>query len=275
MLSLAIGEYILAYNVGKVLIDVGQIGVLAFIDKGQAKQKLDDYLEPIFQTIKAIEKEEISLRDTIKGAIQCATGFYAQSKLLSGLGKFYKGIQTKAHSFIAKNPALDPEHYLATPEGFLFKSVANSEARNPSKHIPVKISQREIILPKVKTYEQARNKGLKLLGALIIILETSNREIWVCKGDKLWVEVVWEKVSMRIDYDPTKGPHINITDSRIVSKNGKGISVAIPFEGDKQLVKSLLRTLNTSATLKAAKIVFEQTKDNENLDIILKLLEGN
>ena len=43
------------------------------------------------------------------------------------------------------------------------------------------------------------------------------------------------RVTLRLDYDPIKGAHMNVTDYR----NGKMISVAIPFEATKDEVVSL------------------------------------
>ena len=51
------------------------------------------------------------------------------------------------------------------------------------------------------------------------------------------------KVRWRLDYDPNKGIHINIEDFR----NGKGpnaAKIAIPFQGDENLFKSLIKNLN-------------------------------
>lgn len=47
---------------------------------------------------------------------------------------------------------------------------------------------------------------------------------------------------MRLDYDPIKGPHVNVTDFR-AGKGIDGTSVAIPFEGDLQTVERLLKYL--------------------------------
>lgn len=51
------------------------------------------------------------------------------------------------------------------------------------------------------------------------------------------------KVRWRLDYDPYKGPHINIEDFR----NGKGSNarkIAIPFEGNEKTFESYLKHLN-------------------------------
>ena len=51
------------------------------------------------------------------------------------------------------------------------------------------------------------------------------------------------KIRWRLDFDPIKGPHINVEDFR----NGKRVDarkIAIPFEGDMSTVESLLKHLN-------------------------------
>lgn len=51
------------------------------------------------------------------------------------------------------------------------------------------------------------------------------------------------KVLWRLDYDPEKGPHINVEDYR----NGKGDRAKkyyIPFNGNEDTYKSLLKHLN-------------------------------
>ncbi len=104
---------------------------------------------------------------------------------------------------------------------------------------------REIILPKVKTFEQARNKALELLGDL-----GQNSKPHICPLDK---SVAFDKVVgrmsadrkllWRLDYDPVKGMHIHVEDIRL----GKGINArnyVIPFEGTEETFKSLLKHLN-------------------------------
>jgi len=76
---------------------------------------------------------------------------------------------------------------------------------------------------------------------------------------------------MRLDYDPVKGPHINLTDYR-TGKGFKGTSVYIPFEGDEKTVENLLKHLNTESSFEYAKLIFTQNKDDKSLS---KLLEGH
>jgi hypothetical protein len=96
-------------------------------------------------------------------------------------------------------------------------------------------------------------------------------------GDHLKGKIVGTKwhdkeVIFRLDWDPIKGNHINITDFRR-GKGMKGVSVAIPFEGSKELVTSLCKRLNTKACLETAKSIFEKNeKYVEDLELIIKAL---
>ena len=106
--------------------------------------------------------------------------------------------------------------------------------------------KREIILPKEETYEQARNKAFEYIGddlskdsePLIGRLESShgfNKIVGRRSADK--------KLRWRLDFDPEKGPHIQVDDFR----KGKGkmsTKIVIPFNGDEQTFISLLEHLN-------------------------------
>ncbi len=52
------------------------------------------------------------------------------------------------------------------------------------------------------------------------------------------------KAHFRLDWDPTKGPHINVVDFRLGKKGNGGVNIAIPFEGDLNTVLNLLTHLN-------------------------------
>jgi hypothetical protein len=108
-------------------------------------------------------------------------------------------------------------------------------------------SGNEIILPRVKTFEQARNKTTDMLDGIIGCdskpfidsLETSagyNKVIGRVSADN--------KVRWRLNWDKPKGIHINIENFRV----GKGCNaqkIVIPFEGTEETYKSLLKHLNT------------------------------
>lgn len=103
----------------------------------------------------------------------------------------------------------------------------------------------EIVLDKVQTYEQARNKAMSLLGdfgadsqPFIGTMEKS-----AGYGKIVGRETADHKARWRLDYDPSKGMHINVEDFRN-GKKDKAIKYAIPFEGDEETFKSLLKYLN-------------------------------
>lgn len=103
---------------------------------------------------------------------------------------------------------------------------------------------KEVILPKVDTFEQARNIALEIIGDLG---PNSKPVIGRLKTSKGYGKVIGrmsadEKVRWRLDYDPKKGMHINVEDYR----NGKeqAIKVCIPFKGDEKTFESLLKHLN-------------------------------
>jgi hypothetical protein len=120
------GEYVLAYQLCKVVCNVADIGVTALVNPSRVKEKWNDYIEPVSNVISAIKNKEVACRDAIKMGIGLAVGFVAQYKLLGGLGKFYSGIGTKAIEFFRNNPLFTPQEYMTTPDGSLFKAVSSN-----------------------------------------------------------------------------------------------------------------------------------------------------
>ncbi|MBJ8077476.1 S-layer protein [Bacillus cereus group sp. N12] len=103
----------------------------------------------------------------------------------------------------------------------------------------------EIVLDKVQTYEQARNKAMSLLGDLGTDSQPfiGSMEKSAGYGKIVGRETADHKARWRLDYDPSKGMHINVEDFRN-GKKDKAIKYAIPFEGDEETFKSLLKYLN-------------------------------
>lgn len=106
-------------------------------------------------------------------------------------------------------------------------------------------SNREIVLDKVNTYEQARNKALDLVGDLGV---DSKPYIGTLSASAGYGKVVGRvsadgKKRWRLDYDPDKGMHINIEDFS-KGKGSKGVKVVIPFKGNEQDFKNILNHLN-------------------------------
>lgn len=120
------GQYVLAYQLSKIVCNLAEIGITYTVDPERGIQKWDDYFEPVNHIIDAIQKKEITVRDSLKGATALAVGLKAQSKLLGGLNKFYNATKTKALEWAQKNPLLTPQEYVTTSEGSLFKAVEHS-----------------------------------------------------------------------------------------------------------------------------------------------------
>jgi glucan-binding YG repeat protein len=101
----------------------------------------------------------------------------------------------------------------------------------------------EQVLSSVSSYEQARNKALEIVGDLGADSEPYVGRLGTGEGKIVGRQSADGKVRWRLDYDPEKGPHINVEDYR----NGKGpnaTKIAIPFEGDISSVESVLNYLN-------------------------------
>ncbi|KXY66320.1 S-layer homology domain-containing protein [Bacillus cereus] len=103
----------------------------------------------------------------------------------------------------------------------------------------------EIVLDKVQTYEQARNKAMSLLGDLGADSQPFIRTMEKSAGYGKIVgrKTADNKARWRLDYDPNKGMHINVEDFRN-GKKEQAIKYAIPFEGNEETFKALLKHLN-------------------------------
>jgi hypothetical protein len=272
-LTIAAGEYVLAYQLCKVLFNVADIGITSLYNPSEGTQKWNNYIEPINNIIDALYSKELSLRDAVQSTTQLAVHWQTQNKLLGSLGKFYKATKIKALAFIENHPSATPEQYLATPEGFLFKANITAENNKlPQACLIGNVTtEGELILPKVKTYEQARNMGLKIIGdvdvhtGVPIVGKQGIVENNLC--GRRWHG---HKVTIRLDHDPIKGAHVNVTDCR----DKKLIKIAIPFEGSKETISNLCKTMNSKASLEAAKSIFEKIGDEKGLLLVLEKLKA-
>ena len=91
------GKYVLVYQLCKVMCNVADIGITALLNSPKAKEKWDDYIEPITKIIGAIKNKETTRYDLIKTGTTLAVGFVAQHKLLGGLNKLYGGIKSESN----------------------------------------------------------------------------------------------------------------------------------------------------------------------------------
>ena len=102
---------------------------------------------------------------------------------------------------------------------------------------------KEEVLPQADYFEQARNTALEKLGTI----DAANREIREGRmktasstfgkviGFETWVDGVWKQ--FRLDYDPVKGPHINVA----VGKGAEGRKWAVPWKGTEQEFIAILK----------------------------------
>ena len=97
----------------------------------------------------------------------------------------------------------------------------------------------------VHSYERARNMALDMLGDLGPTAKPVYGRLHEAEGKIVGRMSADEKKLWRLDWDPEKGPHINVVDySRGKAKSGKGVKVVIKFPGDKDDYLALLRRLN-------------------------------
>ena len=105
----------------------------------------------------------------------------------------------------------------------------------------------EIVLPKVRSYEQALNKVLEYIGDDLTGLNSEPLfgRLESSKGcDKIIGRVAKDqKLRWRLDFDDVKGPHIHIEDFR-TGKGPLSKKIVIPFEGTEETFKNLLKHLN-------------------------------
>ncbi|HSC24654.1 MAG TPA: polymorphic toxin type 17 domain-containing protein [Candidatus Babeliales bacterium] len=156
--SIIAGRQILAYQLCKIIYNVADIGLTAIVDVCQAKEKWNNYSEPLNNIITAIQNKKMSLRDAIENGTALAVGWKAQSKLLSGLGKFCTSIKQKSVHFAQNNPLLSPQEYLATPDGLLLKATSQSTRLKQSGQLSTTINVKNSVENKV-----ANHKSIKRL----------------------------------------------------------------------------------------------------------------
>lgn len=101
----------------------------------------------------------------------------------------------------------------------------------------------EQVLDTVKSYEQARNQAFDIIGDIGADSKPFIGRLGTGEGKIVGRQSADGKVRWRLDYDPEKGPHINVEDYRY-GKGADAIKIAIPFEGSIDNIESLLMHLN-------------------------------
>ncbi|WP_252514071.1 LysM peptidoglycan-binding domain-containing protein, partial [Acinetobacter pittii] len=111
---------------------------------------------------------------------------------------------------------------------------------------PKTSSKIEEILPKVKSWEVARNNAISEVGDLGLSSKPVIGRLEVSAG---YNKVIGRqspdgKKGWRLDYDPEKGPHVNIWNYTNGKGLGKAVKKVIPFDGTESTFKNLLKQLN-------------------------------
>jgi hypothetical protein len=166
---------------------------------------------------------------------------------------------------------------MTTPEGMMFKASSQLSdsvlTHAPNCHCEVlpnnSLSTREIVLPRVNTYGEARKKAIEIIGNTDPHLGTPYvGKFGVCKNKIAGIRWNGDKTVIRLDWDSVKGPHLNVTDYRL-AEGLQEVSVAIPFKGSEITLNKLLNHLNTQACLKRAQNIFASlgwTKDLQRIE---------
>lgn len=104
----------------------------------------------------------------------------------------------------------------------------------------------EIILKPEKNWESARNKALNIVGNLGADSQPVIGRLTASAGNGKVIgrQSSDGKVGWRVDYDPVKGTHINTWDYTKGKGVGKGVKQVIPFEGNENAFKTILKQLN-------------------------------
>ena len=181
----------------------------------------------------------------------CAIGDSYCNKALSDLDGKHQGVadtirnlmKTETWSAIGEmaNQALEGNQLAAENFGALAASVLL-----PGKKVPSATNRIETILKTEKSWENARNKALNIVGNLGANSKpvVGRLEVSAGNGKVIGRQSSDGKVGWRVDYDPEKGTHINIWDYSQGKGPGKAVKQVIPFEGNEKTFETILKQLN-------------------------------
>lgn len=150
-LCIVAGEYVLAFQLAKVLFRIADIGITYAIDAQRGREKLEEYTKPLAMVIDALHNKEITLLDATKGATKLLTYCTTQSLLISGCNKLYTTAQTKLTNALKNNPALTAEQYLATPDGSFIKTIVEAPSSFHMEGFPAGTKPKKLKLPPIPT----------------------------------------------------------------------------------------------------------------------------
>ena len=142
------------------LYNVADIGFIALTNVEKATGKWNKYLQPLNNIIDAINKKEIHGEMLLKAALLLWLAYKAQSRLLGGLGKFCNTIKHKSINFAKDSPLSNPQEYLTTPEGLLFKATAQSSKLKQSGQTATAKNCKSTVENKITKIEPTKQKNL-------------------------------------------------------------------------------------------------------------------
>lgn len=116
------GEYVLAYQVGKLLGEVASIGLTYMHNHQEGADEWQNFIQPVTDLVTALETKQYAVRDALKVGSQITTQLIVQQKLLNGLNGLFSKAADKVVAFARKNPLAHPEELATTPEGILVKA---------------------------------------------------------------------------------------------------------------------------------------------------------
>jgi hypothetical protein len=211
--------YALAYNVAQVACNVAGIGLQSWMDPVKGAEQWGEFIAPLNAMISAIRDNKMSSRDIVKGVAQFASSWVTQNKVLGGLENLCVGLRKKAIEFANKNPLVTPQEYMATPEGGLFKSVADSN--NP------KIAKNGIkdcagsVIPDFIKFDRVPRDSETILSTSGFIKTKVSR----VKGAAIYKK--GDRYYHRDTLHKGKGAHLEVYNSR-----GQHIGEAHPLNGE-------------------------------------------
>ena len=145
MIMYAEPQYVIAYQLAKVAVNVAKIGITALTDPAKGRADWDDYIAPLNNMLDIIRNKQLTLKDATKISASLAAGCYAQGRLLSSMNQYFGATKAVAIQFKDQHPQATPQQYIATPEGQLLKAAGEIK----------KLSNRERKLEQIKHAKQA------------------------------------------------------------------------------------------------------------------------
>ena len=240
------GEYLLAYQLSKIVHNVCSIAITSYFDPSEGRRQWEEYIAPISKIIQVCTDKELKGIDIVKGAAHFAANWKMQSALLHGLHSMFSQAKQNATRYAQQFPDVFPDQYAATPEGFLVKTT-------------YKIDKPEIMQQKLFDYLKRSQK------AEVTLAQNKSSIKAILKKNKL-------PVKGKIRFIPPKNWHSaegklrkNILNGRygFVDKfgnvwvQGESRTVGQPFEWDVQLSSQGKQQLGW------------MTRDNSHLNVSL------